>query len=60
MKYIKTILAIAILFLTGCASTTIKDSSLKKRTTSFSILGVINWDSTTEDLVIGEVGITKE
>lgn len=44
----------AALLLSGCAST-IKDTSVGKRTFSMNIFNIITVDSETTDLVIGEI-----
>ena len=56
----KLIPILALLLLSGCASTLIKDSSLKKRTFSLNVLNVISVETSTEDLIVGEVALTKE
>lgn len=50
----------AVLALSGCAMTSIKDSSLQKRTVSLNVLGVIQFEKTTEGLAIGEAQLVKE
>ncbi len=44
----------AALFLSGCAST-IKDTSVGKRSFSMNIFNIITFESETSDLVIGEI-----
>jgi hypothetical protein len=52
--------AFALAMLTGCSSTVIKDSSLQKRTVSLNILGIVQFEKTTEGLAIGDATLTKE
>lgn len=57
----KLLIILAVLLLSGCSSIAIKDSSVKKREFSVSILGgVLAIESTTEDLVIGSLDAKKE
>jgi hypothetical protein len=66
MKYIpRQPVALAALLglfvLSGCAATRINDSSLQKRTVSFSIgLDGIRYEKTTEGLAIGEAELIEK
>ena len=60
MKYIKILLALSVLFLSGCASTSITDGKIQHRTVKFSILNVVTFEKTTEGLEIGEAVIIDD
>ena len=60
MKYAKILLSISILFLAGCASTTIKDGKLQKRTFLLELTPFFKIETNTEGLEIGEAEIKKE
>ena len=55
----KLTLILALLLLSGCASTNIQDLSVKNRTVKFSIMNVIVFEKTTEGLGIGNADIQK-
>jgi hypothetical protein len=57
---IALIAIIGLFALTGCAVTKISDSTLKKRTVSLNILGVIQFEKTTEGLTIGNAELIEK
>jgi len=52
------LLLIVLLFFTGCAATRFDNLNIANRTVKFSILGIIEYEKTTEALEAGGVEIT--
>lgn len=56
----KLALILALLLLSGCASTTFRDGKIQSRTVKFSILNIVTFEKTTEGLEIGEAVLKDE